>query len=419
MLEIDSVEGDGTIVANKVYPCGFDFGNAEICVVLLDGRKTLTKSVPTAFAKVDSTQLNNLGVDIADALVIRGEQENVEWGIGEVALAQSNDTWNGRGDLLRYSSKHALRALLRITASMIPDKEYTLIVSSGLPAEIYQHHTDIKDIKKGIKRALAGDHVFTTDNGETMRTCHVEYALTLMEGAGALQLYARKDNTSPQGGAVIDIGGRTTDLCVMRNGVPVAEFCKGKPIGVATAEQILRSAFEKKYKFPLTDLEARNIMFAYANTAKAKKKPYTEISNRGNKITASELEQLADEAVQETTQEIVSFVAATWRESDRSSALAVRFDPCLIIGGGAYYFFEALHARIQHLQKPEDPLFANAAGFAKASEARYLQKRAEAKKKQDAEQAAAIATEIERAKAAAEEAVIEPSAVTAEAADPS
>ena len=415
---------EGEDMAKKPYACGFDFGNAEICVVIGDGSNKLTKSVPTAFAKVDSTQLNNLGVDIAEALVIRGADESVEWGIGEVALAQSNDTWNGRGDIMRYSSKHALRALLCISASMIAEKEYTLVVTTGLPAEIYQHHPKINEIKKTIRQALQGTHRFTIDNGETIRTCHVESAPVLMEGAAALQVYARKENTSPQGGAVIDIGGRTTDLCVMRNGQPVAEFCKGKPIGVDTAEQTLRSSFEKRYGFPLTDLEARSIMFAYANTANAKKKPYPEISRFGTRIPSTDLEDLTDEAVKETMQDIVSFVAATWRESDRSIAIGVRFDPCLCVGGGGFYFFHALKSRSQHLQSPANPLSANAEGYAKASK-QILQKKleAEAKKKREAD-AAKLAEEIEHAKEAASQEVVrmaheEATQVVAETADPS
>jgi hypothetical protein len=266
---------------------------------------------------------------------------------------------------------------------MIADKEYGLYVTCGLPAETFQRNPNIK---KEIRKAITGTHTFTLDGGKSWRVVHVEYATTLMEGAGALMAYARKDNTSPQGAAVIDIGGRTTDLYVARAGVPVAEFCVGKPLGVVTAAQMLQAAFEQKYDFPLNPIETRSILFAYANSEGLKRKAYPEISKYGEKIPAAELDKLVAEAVTETTEEIVSFVSAAWRESDSSLAVGVRFDPVLNIGGGTYYFYPALKKRIPHLQKPDAPVFANAWGYARAS-ATLLEK----KLKKEAEAAAAQA----------------------------
>ena len=371
MIPATEFEGEMTVESYTVYAFGHDFGNAEINGVLIKGGKALMKAMPTAFAKVSTTSFASMGVDTTDAIVIQFQDEGAEWGIGQIALAQSNDPWHGRGDLMRYASKHSLRAILAISASLVTDKEYGLLVTCGLPAETFQHHPELR---KDIKKAISGTHVFTLDSGKTWRTVHLEYATTLMEGAGALMTLAKRENTGPAGAAVIDIGGRTTDLYVSRQSQPVVALCQGKPIGVVTAEKALRTAFEKKYQFQLNDLEARQIMFAYANTEGLKKKPYPEISNYGTRITPSELERLADEAVTETTAEIVSFVSAAWRESDTSLAIAVRFDPCICIGGGAYYFFDALKKRIKHLQRPENPVYANAHGYAKAS-ARMLEKR--------------------------------------------
>ncbi|MDQ2888387.1 MAG: ParM/StbA family protein [Chloroflexota bacterium] len=367
----------------KTYAYGHDFGNAEICAVLMKAGQPLMKSIPTAFAKIDTARLQNLGIETSDAIVLQFQDEAAQWGIGPVALAQASAPWDGRGDLMRYASKHSLRALLALSASMVPDKEYGLYVTCGLPAETFQRNPNIK---KEIKKAISGSHTFTLDGGKTWRTCHIEYGTCLMEGAGALMAYAKRDNTSPQGAAVIDIGGRTTDLYVVRAGVPVAEFCQGRPLGVVTAAQMLQSAFERQYDFPLNPLETRAILFAYANSEGLKRKAYPEISKYGEKILASDLDKLAHEAVIETTEEIVSFVSSAWRESDSSLAVGVRFDPVLNIGGGTYYFYDALKKRIPHLQKPDAPVFANAWGYARASAA-LLEK----KLKKDAEVAAAQA----------------------------
>jgi hypothetical protein len=368
----------------KWYAFGHDFGNAELCGVLMKGSQPIMKSLPTAFAKVDMSRLNNLGIETKDALVLQFEQEAAQWGIGPVALAHSTAVWDGRGDLMRYASKHSLRALLGLSAMMIPDREYGLVVTTGLPAETFQKNPGIK---KEIKKTITGSHTFSLDNGATWRTAHVEYGTVLMEGAGALMAYAKKNMAGPQGSAIIDIGGRTTDLYVARAGVPVAEFCVGKPLGVVTAAQMLQSAFEARYQFPLNPIETRSILFAYANSDGLKRKAYPEISKYGEKIPASELDALAREAVNETTEEIVSFVSSSWRESDSSLAIGVRFDPVLNIGGGSYYFYDALKKRIPHLQKPDAPVFANALGYAKASTAlleKKLKKEAEAEAAQAA-----------------------------------
>ncbi|HEY6410648.1 MAG TPA: hypothetical protein VIY29_24615, partial [Ktedonobacteraceae bacterium] len=71
---------------------------------------------------------------------------------------------------------------------------------------------------------------------------------------------------------------------------------------------------------------------------------------------------LAHEAVTQVGLEIVSFVAATWRQSDRG-AVAASFKPVLQIGGGVYYFSRVLKERIPHLARPADPVHANAQGY--------------------------------------------------------
>jgi hypothetical protein len=406
MVDQQRIEGDNDTMARdikdstlalygyRVYPYGHDFGNAEICGVLLKNGQPLMKSIPTAFAKMDVNRLNNLGVEMKDALVLRFEDESAQWGIGPVAMAQASAAWDGRGDIMRYASKQSLRALLAISASLVPDKEYGLCVTTGLPAEPFARNSSLK---KDIKKAIVGVHHFTLDGGKTWRTCHVEYGTTLMEGAGALMAY-KQERTSPQGAAVIDIGGRTTDLYVARAGVPVGEFCVGKPLGVVTAAQMLQAAFEAKYEFPLTVMDTRAILFGYANSEGLKRKQYPEISKYGERIPAAELESLAHEAVIETTDEIVSFVSSSWRESDASLAVGVRFDPCIAIGGGTYYFYNALKKRIPHLQKVENPLFANAQGYARAA-ARVLEGRIEKKLKEEAEAAEAAQANAHQAQA--------------------
>jgi hypothetical protein len=368
------------------YAYGHDLGNSEICATLLKYNAAkqrsdiLQRSMPTAFTQVNPALLKNMGVDTSTSTIIRMQEEQASYGIGPVALVQGIDAWNGRGDIRRYASRYSLRALLALSASLISDQEYGLMVVTGLPVQTFQTNRGLRD---EIKAGLQGKWTFTIDNGVRWRTCHIEVGTTVMEGAGALFAYGTSNS---QAQAVIDIGGGTTDLYVTRGQVPAIAFCKGKPLGVETAVSMVKEAFQSKHGVSLTATEARGIMFAYAEangvlpvkgTSRGKKKTveatpvkleYPEIVVTGNIIAASEIHRSVHEAVRHISDEIVSFVSSAWRESDASYAVGARFHPVIAIGGGTFYFYDALKKIIPHLARPTDPLYANALGYARAAE---------------------------------------------------
>ncbi len=342
----------------KWYPYGHDFGNAEMGGVTVIHGKTYSRSITTAFAKVDTSAMLNLGVNVehSNAHLIQFYGDAATYAVGELALQQSSDVYNGRGDIQRYASRYSLRGLLTVAASLIPDTEFGLYVVTGLPAETY-----IKNLalRSAIKTALDGTHVFSVDNGKTLRSVTIEVATVVMEGAGALIAYGEKSASKTTESAVIDIGGRTVDLYVARGQVPVTEYCKGKPLGVESATQMFMDSFESKYDRSLSLLEARAIMYAYASQGEQN---YPDIAVYGKTIGPKELERLVKEAVNQVGSEIASFVAAAWRQSDRD-AVAASFKPVLNIGGGVYYFYNFLKQRIPHLSRPEDPIHANPLGY--------------------------------------------------------
>lgn len=342
----------------KWYPYGHDFGNADMGGVTIINGSVFSRSIPTAFAKVDTTAMHNLGINVEDinTHVIRLNGETMAYAVGELALQQSADVYHGRGDIQRYASKYSLRGLLTIAALLIPEIEFGLYVVTGLPAETYIKNMELR---KAIKESLDGVHVFTLDNGKTWRRVTVEVATVVMEGAGALIAYGDKSTSKLAESAAIDIGGRTTDLYVARGQVPVTEYCKGKPVGVESATQMLQDNFETQYHRSLSLLEAREVMYAYASGGKRR---FPELAVYGKIIDQYELANLAQEAVSQVGSEIVSFVASAWRQSDRD-AVAASFNPVLCIGGGVYYFYDFLKKRIPHLTRPEDPIHANALGY--------------------------------------------------------
>jgi plasmid segregation protein ParM len=340
----------------KWYPYGHDFGNAEIGGVTLLEQRSISRSIPAAFATVDTQALRGLGIDTSTSLVVRFQTEAISYAIGDLAMEQYAEPWTGYGFIQRYASSYSLRGLLAVAASLIPDAEFGLSVVTGLPAETYIKNMEMRQT---IKNALDGSYTFTIDGGQSWRTIHVEIALVVMEGAGALIAYGDKTTSKTTESAVIDIGGRTTDLYMARGQVPQTEYCKGKPLGVESATQILMNTFEAKFKRPLSRSEARRMMRASVSQEQV---PFPEVTVYGKAIDSSQVEHLAAEAITQIGTEIVSFVASAWRQSDQG-AVAASFKPVLAIGGGVYYFYSVLKEQIPHLARTTDPIHANAHGY--------------------------------------------------------
>src|SRR5215472_9998986 len=110
----------------KWYPYGHDFGNAEMSgAVPGKGGLYYTRNIPTAFTKTNKNAMKGLGVEVdrQSTFVFSFDSEESTYAIGELALSQSRDPWNGRGDIERYASQHALRGMLTVASTLLTDKE--------------------------------------------------------------------------------------------------------------------------------------------------------------------------------------------------------------------------------------------------------------------------------------------------------
>ncbi len=382
--------------AMRTYAFGWDFGNTETDAVMISKGKQIRFTTPTAFVRVDTTTMQSLAslesgeeveqgkskaktkgpvaplvvaVDDPNAppavmepekIIVQLQGESMSFAFGHLALTQKGDPWTGRGDYHRYASSYALRGLLASSALMQSDKEYGLYVVAGLPAGYYLDYPTLRD---AIKARLSGTHTFTVDGGQLWRIAHIEVAAIVMEGAGALITYPSLSKTSEA--AVIDIGGGTTDLYAQLGATPLDDFCKGTPVAVESATKILKKTFLGTYKRPLTDKEARDTMRTFAL---GKKKHFPQIAAFGTLVAVEELQNMVEEAVASIAEDIVGFISAIWGDG------IARFVPILLIGGGAFYFFDAIKNRIGHVMQHEDPTFANAIGYATLAARKLLKK---------------------------------------------
>jgi plasmid segregation protein ParM len=345
------------------YPYGHDFGNSETCGVLFDRgmQRSITLLSATAPGSLHDLMQKRSAMSESYATAIealkRGEyvleHNGNELFLGDLALKQSKAATSARGDMSRYWSSRSLQILLCASGSIIKDAEYHLSVVTGLPVETFGN----TDIRRKVKAALEGEHHFTL-NGKN-RLAVVRVMKVVMEGAGALIACGASDEIT-QG--CIDIGGRTTDLFVAEGQSPTLYLCRGKDIGVENVADLVSNRFQAQYHRPLKLSETRDLLHAHANHRTS---PAVYVN--GSQVNEFELRQWLDTALGAIGNEIASFVSTTWNTSE-AGAVGSDIAHIVLVGGGAYYFGEAIAARIPHVVIPSEPELANAVGYAALAE---------------------------------------------------
>lgn len=149
--------------------------------------------------------------------------------------------------------------------------------------------------------------------------------------------------TVPESAAVIDVGGRTTDIAFIRKGVGIdMKQSITEEIGVldvhARLDELLQQRFERATKSEHSVLDG-----ALRNKT---------ITFRGNKVDVSDQ---VIEAVKEIESKLHRVVARILGDADN-------IEHVLLIGGGAEVF-TGLKGRIRHAEVADNPSFANARGL--------------------------------------------------------
>lgn len=327
---------------------GFDPGNSEatLATAPVGGRGT-SLTIPSALGTGDGAELRRvrggIGGEALDAHEYCLELDGRAQFVGSLALAQSPDATTARGDIGRYWGGHTLRLLLTLAATVLRPSEVELRVVTGLPVQSWS-----KETVRRVQQSLGGTHQFVL-NGRP-RTVRVTGVLVVMEGAGALAAHGLGEDV-PQ--AVIDIGGRTTDLFWAQGMRPLLPRCAGRPLGVEKAGDLVAQQFAQSYGRALHPVELRSVL----RSASGDDAPPLFVD--GTRVT---VDALVREALAGVGSEIASFVAQTWRSSEQGK-VAGEAAQVLLIGGGAHYFAPPLKQLIRHLQVPRHPELANAQGY--------------------------------------------------------
>lgn len=330
-----------------VQVVGLDAGNSEATLTFIPNKQGSALTIPSYVGSGNLAELLRIRGGAGAEKLEAGEYV-LELGgrstfVGQLAIEQSRDATAARGDVSRYWNGHTLRLLCTLAGAAIKG-DAELRVVTGLPVSVWS-----KQAAKQVQQALIGKHRFTL-NGKA-RTLTVEGVMVLMEGAGALAKEGSGENV-PQ--AVVDVGGRTTDLFWTQGMRPQPERCTAAPIGIEKAGDLLCAQFQQRYGRELRRVELRAIFRALAES-----KPLPPLFVDGKRVDVASEAQAAIAAVGD---EIASYVAATWN-SGESGKVASDAARVLLVGGGAHYLAEQLRRLIPHIEIPKHPELANAQGY--------------------------------------------------------
>ena len=358
----------------KQYDVGFDPGNSETCIAIIHSngdQKALCIPSYVSRGSYDAlvrfrnmsgrTQSTHpLEILQPDEYVLTYSSVGVaEYYIGALAISQGQSATSARGDINRYWSPLSLQLLLTTAGALIPDADYELHLVTGIPIETYSDRN-----RRKVRNCLEGEHHYLLNGQKRRAVVYVEKVI--MEGAGAMIAFG---DDRPIRQAVMDIGGRTTDLYTSDGQAPLIPLCRGAAVGVELAAELLSATVQSQCGRALTPQETRTILRVTVGSGQ-----YPPVYANGQEVSPIDLRKWAEEALRSVGHDIATFVGQIWTNSELG-AVATDLAKVFLVGGGAYYFYRDIVNLIPHVTVPPQPELANALGY--ATLARHLRLRRE------------------------------------------
>lgn len=333
---------------------GFDPGTSTSSMVLHDATgEKLQRTIPSFIARGNPSALEKFRPEATSEQLFEDkdyiiQHKSTSHYVGKLAYIEKSATCQF-GDPGRYSSDFALRIFLTLVGSLVQKESITCKIVTGLPITLH-NESNIQKIRERFVKV----HKFILNGME--REVRVLDVAVQFEGGGALLNYPPEEEGEY---AVIDIGGRTTDLFfVEKEGnkiIPSPSMCGGEVIGVKNVVDAIDQFFYTNYNRKLNENERRKILEYYLGRID---KPTIKSMKVEHPYELEDIEQI----MADIADEILSFVGGRWSD-DEEEYIAQRCDEVLLLGGGAYYFEKFMLERIPHLRVPEDPEMANVNGY--------------------------------------------------------
>lgn len=347
----------------KRYDVGFDPGNSQTSVAVIDSDgNQKAQTCPSYVSRgsyddlVRFRTMSGRSQSTHPSVILQPDEHVLtypdmgasEYYVGELALSQGKAASSARGDISRYWTLIVLLLLLTILGVCIPDDEYEAHVVLGVPIETYSEQN-----RRKVRNFLEGEYDYLLNGRQKRAVVYVERVI--MEGAGAMIAHG---DDRPVRQAVIDIGGRTTDLYTADGQAPLIPLCRGAALGVELAADLLNATVQARYSRIFTPQETRTILHATVGNGQ-----YPHIYANGQEIGSLDLRLWAEEALRSIGRDIATFASQIWA-NDELGGVATDMARVLLVGGGAYYFHRDIAKLIPHVTVPQQPELANAFGYA-------------------------------------------------------
>jgi hypothetical protein len=312
----------------RLYDIGFDPGNSEtsVAVIYPDGNQKV-RTCPSYFCRGSYDSLarfrtvSGRGQSIQPSEILQLDEHVLtypdtgasEYYVGELALSQGKGASSARGDISRYWSVIVLLLLLTTLGLCIPEDEYEAHVVVGVPIETYSDQN-----RRKVRNCLEGDHRYRLNGRQRRAVVYVEKII--MEGAGAM-IAAGDDRPVRQ--AVIDVGGRTTDLYSADGQMPLIPLCGGTALGVELAADLLNATVQARCGRGLTPQEMRKILRATVGSGQ-----YSPVYVNGQEVSPIDLHQWTEEALRSVGRDIATFVSQTWANGELGASQRIWREFC-------------------------------------------------------------------------------------------
>jgi hypothetical protein len=230
---------------------------------------------------------------------------------------------------------------------LIPERCFELRLVTALPVSLYD-----RTRRQQVRQALSQSYCFSF-NGRT-RDVKVTCGYVAMEGQGILIHCG--DASSHQ--AIIDCGERTTDLVAADGQRLLVRQCKGEQFGVGQVVEAIQSLGLRSRR-KLSVEKAHALLTAYAH-----QHPYPRIATGTGVISADEITETIEGAIERLSRPLSSFLVGTWNVE--GAPAGTQFETIYLGGGGAYYFEALIRQALEdcHLVTVPDPEYANICGYA-------------------------------------------------------
>lgn len=263
-----------------------------------------------------------------------------------------------RLDFYRLAGGPELRALLYAALyRIINGGAHKVALMIGLPVEVIQDSTLIKDTLRELRSWGLGEHNFTVDGQQV--TLIITQIKAMAQPVGSY--FAWGLNTQgkwiqpvellkePVG--VCDIGFNTVDLFAIEQGQVSERYVDGNTLGMHRAAKTIARHVRTEYGVTLSLHQADDLIRSYLDRQQAL------FSHAGGE---TDLSEVVCQTLDETFAAINLFISDQWE-------LARQFQHLIITGGGAQALQSSLLRHYPHAIMLPNPVTANAEGLARYS----------------------------------------------------